>query len=71
MNFYKRSDQSFKEFVKDIKYIHEEIEKLKQLIIERRTALFKEELQEVALHPSRIEKWIQMGFLPEDMDRIM
>jgi len=71
LKFTKRWNQPFKEFVGNMQYAHREIEKLKQLIVERRTAFFKDELQEVALHPSRIEKWIQMGILPENLDKIM
>jgi hypothetical protein len=71
LSFTKGWNQPFKEFVGNMQYAHREIEKLKQLIVERRTTIFKDELQEVALHPSRIEKWIQMGFLPEDLDKIM
>lgn len=71
LSFTKGWNQPFKEFVRNIKYAHKEIEKLKQLIVERRTVIIKDELQEVALHPSRIDKWIKMGFLPEDLDKIM
>ena len=71
LSFTKGWNQPFKEFVRNIKYAHEEIEKLKQLLVERRTAIIKDELQEVAMHPSRIEKWIKMGILPEDLHKIM
>ena len=71
ISFEKRWNEPFNKFVRKIQYAHVEIEKLKQLIIGRRTALFKDELQEVALHPSRIEKLIKMGFSQEDLEKII
>jgi hypothetical protein len=38
-------------------------------IIEKRCSIYKEELMQVALHPSRIEKYLEQGISVEDLDK--
>ena len=49
-------------------YVNAPIFELDYDVIEKRCAIYKEELMQVALHPSRIESYLQQGISIEELD---